>query len=76
MLSVIILIAVMLIIIALMIVVYVATGAGNPIYKRNYGDGDDDRVHVPPDTGIGILSEFKKTNYRHLENTLSKYLKH
>lgn len=35
-------------------VVYVTTSSGKPARLRpHYGDGDDDRAYVPPDTGIG-----------------------
>nr|XP_029722029.1 peptidoglycan-recognition protein LC-like isoform X2 [Aedes albopictus] len=51
MLSVVVLIAVMVIITTIVIVAFVSA-SGKPKYKRYYGDGDDDRANVPPDTGI------------------------
>ncbi|XP_055528861.1 peptidoglycan-recognition protein LC-like isoform X7 [Wyeomyia smithii] len=47
-----ILIGVMLAITVIVISAYVATTTGKPILKQHYGDGDDDRAYVPPDTGI------------------------
>ncbi|XP_053687820.1 peptidoglycan-recognition protein LC-like isoform X3 [Sabethes cyaneus] len=47
-----ILIAMMLVITFIIIAAYVASTAGKPIIKPHYGDGDDDRAYVPPDTGI------------------------
>lgn len=47
-----ILISVMLVITVIVITTYVATTKGKPILKPHYGDGDDDRAYVPPDTGI------------------------
>ncbi|XP_058838800.1 peptidoglycan-recognition protein LC isoform X3 [Topomyia yanbarensis] len=51
-LSVTILVTLMLVITTIVIVTYLATSTGKTILKPHYGDGDDDRAHVPPDTGI------------------------
>lgn len=44
----------MFIVVTIATVVYVTTSAGKPRLRPHYGDGDDDRAYVPPDTGIGI----------------------
>lgn len=67
MLSVIVLIAVMVIITAIVIVAFVSA-SGKPKYKRNYGDGDDDRANVPPDTGIGISESIQTSRAHRLSN--------
>ncbi|XP_055623049.1 peptidoglycan-recognition protein LC-like [Toxorhynchites rutilus septentrionalis] len=51
-LSVVILVSLMVIITTIVIVIMVATSAGKTRLKPHYGDGDDDRAYVPPDTGI------------------------
>ncbi|XP_058456824.1 uncharacterized protein LOC131434187 [Malaya genurostris] len=51
-LSVAIIIALMVIIVIIVIVPYVVTSTGKHNLRPHYGDGDDDRANVPPDTGI------------------------
>ncbi|XP_039431591.1 peptidoglycan-recognition protein LC-like isoform X2 [Culex pipiens pallens] len=51
-LSAIVLVALMFIVVTIATVVYVTTSAGKPRLRPHYGDGDDDRAYVPPDTGI------------------------